>query len=511
MSRIRVSAALLAAGVPLTLALGTGTATGAPEVAPPLGAAQPLSSAPAVSGSPLGWGFDNGVTLAAVSCAQTTLRAVWSEPLVQRPVYGGGVAGYAVNVPIIDTAATGPVEWVAYGADQTTPLIRSGCISNPVQQRYLNWGDPKIGARANPVPPPVGAQLSILPGEPAPPTAATTTPEPTAAATTPAAAAPVNTAPANTAPAAPAYSASSSQTAPDSGGGTPWGAILFGILTLMFAAVSRYTSRRVRREDDLSKIPLRAHLYGAGAALAGLISASSAPASIGGFLGAAVLAVIVALVLSAQRAANSRNRTSLVALVQTARTEWPAAVTGAAAGFVVGYIAGNGLFSPGVLYGVLAGAAIGIGGAHLRQTKTRVATWLVDSALVADILGVKERDITETGEVAFNTTPEGGFVVDTLNQTARSHLDDIEERCAQVAPYLMVVHADRMRVEVAPADAETVAHREAMTESGGLVGGAHPDAPWAGGAAAPANSGVDMHKPGSGTAPDTIDLSQGWD
>ncbi len=516
MNRIRAVVALLA-GVPLALGIGAGTATAAPPVAPPLSEAAPLSSAPALPGSPLGWGFDNGVTLVAISCAQTTLRTAWSMPLIQRPVHGGGVAGYSVSVPIINTAATGPVEWVAYGANQTTgPLIRSGCLSSPVAQKYLNWGDPVIGARANPSAPPVGAQLSILPGEPAPPTAATTTPEPTtAAATAPAAAAPVNTA-----PAAPAYtgtpdsSAQSSQPAPDSGGGTPWGAILFGILTLLFATVSRYTSHRVRREETLEKIPLPGHLYGGAAALAGLISASSAPASIGGFLGAAMLAVVVGLALSAQRAAHGGYRISVVALIKTARTEWPAAGSGAAVGFITGYVAGSGVASPATLYGILAGAAIGVGAAHLRQTRERVAGWMVDAALVADVLGVPEKAITETGEVAFSTTADGGFIVDTLNQNARSHLDGIEDRCAQVAPYLMITRADRMRVEAGPVDATTAAHREAMTGSGGLVGGAHSGAdPWTGGAPPPApdNGSVNMHKPGTGTTPDVIDLSAGWD
>jgi len=168
-----------------------------------------------------------------------------------------------------------------------------------------------------------------------------------------------------------------------------------------------------------------------------------------------------------------------------------------------------------VLYGVIAGAGIGIGAAHLRQTHARVAGWMIDAAAVADILGVPEKTITETGEVAFATTAEGGFMVTTLNQAARSHLDGIEDRCAQVAPHLMVTRADRMGVEVGPVDAETAAHRAAMTGSGGLVGGAHSGAdPWAGQPApAPGAAGsVDMHKPGTtGAGPGVVDLSAGWD
>jgi len=142
-----------------------------------------------------------------------------------------------------------------------------------------------------------------------------------------------------------------------------------------------------------------------------------------------------------------------------------------------------------------------------------VATWKIDAGLVADVLGVPEKAITETGEIVFNTTADGGFVVTTLNQAARSHLDGIEERCATIAPFLMVVHADRMRVEVGPVDQATAAHREAMSSSGGLVGGAHEGAdPWKGGAPAPSAGGnVNMHKPGASEGDDVVDLSAGWD
>jgi len=169
--------------------------------------------------------------------------------------------------------------------------------------------------------------------------------------------------------------------------------------------------------------------------------------------------------------------------------------------------------TPGALFGLLAGAGVGIGGAHLRQSKARVAGWMIDAGVVADVLGIKERDITELGEVVFNTTPEGGFTVSTLNQLARAHLDGIEDRCALHAPQLMITHADRMRVDAGPVDAATAAHRDAMAGSGGLVGGAHAGAdPWSGESPAgtPANS-VDMHKPGTTGGSDVVDLSAGWD
>jgi len=100
------------------------------------------------------------------------------------------------------------------------------------------------------------------------------------------------------------------------------GSIIFGILTVLFAAGSRLTSRRIRREQDVEKIPLRAHLYGIAAAVTGLIAAAFAPTSPGGFLGAAVLSVTVGLVLSAQRAAHAGQVVSVAALVRTARVQW---------------------------------------------------------------------------------------------------------------------------------------------------------------------------------------------
>jgi len=518
----RVIAALLA-GVPLALGVGAGVAAAQPAVAPPVDAiAAPISSAPVFPGLVTGWSFNDATTLVAVSCARTTDRAAWSLPLVQQPLLSGGVAGYSKAVPVIDTTKLGSlVEWAAYGPDPTVPLIRSGCL-DAAGQRGLHWGDPVISERAVVTPPPAGAPLSILPGEsvttPVYAPGPTTTPAP-ATTTTETSTTSVPATQAGQAPAAPVYTgtpdtSASSQRTTDTGGGTPWGAIIFGLITLLFAALSRVTSWRVRKDVDTAKIPARAYLYGGFAALAGLISASSAPSSVGGFFGAAVIAVIVALVLSAQRAAVSGYRVSMVALIKTARTDWPGAGVGAGIGFIIGYFASSGVATPGTLYGVLAGAGIGIGAAHLRQTHARVAGWRIDAAAVADILNVPEKAITELGEVVFATTPEGGFVVTTLNQTARGHLDGIEERCALIAPHLMVVRADRIGVEVGPVDAAVAAHRESMAGSGGLVGGAHAGTdPWAGGAPAPApdNGSVDLHKPGTTAAPDALDLSQGWD
>ena len=527
MNRRRVFAAALARA-PLALGVGVGVGAGTaaaqpPVVAPPLGSiSSPPSTAPTFPGVVVGWSFDGATRLVAVSCARTADRPAWIMDLVQQPLLSGGVAGYAKNIPVIDTAKLGSLaEWAAYGADQSIPLIRSGCV-DAAGQRALNFGDPVISERAVVRPPPAGAPLSILPGEPvtttpfaaAPTTApapATTTPETstTSAPTTQPAQAPVPPAYTGT----PDTSASSQRTT-DTTGGTPWGAIIFGLLTVLFAAGSRATSWRVRKDVDVDKLPLRGHLYGGAAALAGLIAASSAPSSVGGFFGSAVLALIVALVLSAQRAASSGYKVSLLALVRTARSDWPGAGVGAGIGFIVGYIASSGVATPGVLYGLIAGAGVGIGAAHLRQTHARVAGWRIDAAAVADILSIPEKTIVETGEVTFNTTADGGFVVTTLSQAARAHMDGIEDRCAAIAPHLMVVHADRLRIDVGPVDAATAAHREAMTDSGGLVGGAHSGAdPWTGGAPAPApdNGSVNMHKPGAEAAPGTLDLSQGWD
>ena len=522
MNRRLFAAALV--GLPLALGIGAGTAVAQPPaVAPPLGSiSSPISSAPVYPGIVVGWDFNSATRLVAISCAHSTDRPAWVMDLVPQQLSRGETAGYSKDIPVIDTVKLGStVEWAAYGPDPTVPLIRSGCL-DASGQRGLLWGEPVISERAVVRPPPAGIPLAILPGEaattpvyaPAPNTApapAAATETTTAPATTSAAAAPTAQAPAYTG--TPNSSASSHTT--DSGGdsGTPWGSIIFGLLTLLFAALSRATSWRVRQDNDKDEIPVRGHLYGGAAALAGLIAASSAPASIGGFFGAAVLAVLVALVLSAQRAASSGFKVSAVALIQTARTDWPGAGVGAGIGFIIGYVTSSGLLTPGALYGLLAGAGIGIGAAHLRQTHTRVAAWKIDAATVADILGVKERDILETGEVAFATTAEGGVVVTTLNQTARSHLPGIEDRCADIAPHLMVTYADRQRVEIGPVDSATAAHRESMTGSGGLVGGAHAGAdPWVGEAPAPgAATSVDMHKPSTGTGDAVVDLSAGWD
>ncbi len=534
MNRRRVLAALLAAGLPLTLGIGAGTAAAAPAAPPASAITTPVDQAPAGPGATT-FALGGMQRVVVLSCQPSPDRQAWAVPSTPGVVawFQPPVSYISGSIPIIDTDTLGwPVELVALGTDApgSVPVFRSGCFENHGGaagggQSGLSWGDRSqisstnatglkiINPAAQPLP---GAALAVLPG-------ASGTDSPSIGSrplTTTAARVPGAGSSASTAPAAPVYTgapsdtSASSQRTTDTGGGAPWGAIIFGILTLLFAASSRLTSWRVRRDEDVDKIPLCAHLYGGAAALAGLISASSAPTSLGGFFGAAVLAVLVALVLSAQRAAQSGYRVSLAALVRTARTDWPAAGVGAGIGFIIGYITGSGLATPGALFGVLAGAGVGIGTAHLRQTHARVAGWRVDAAAVADILNIPEKAITETGEVVFTTTPDGGFTVTTLNQTARAHLGGIEERCAAVAPHLMVTHADRMGVEVGPVDAETATHREAMASTGGLVGGAHTgDDPWTGTPSAPApnNGAVDMHKPGTTGGSDVADLSAGWD
>ncbi len=528
-NRRRLVAALLA-GTPLALGIGAGTATAAPPAPPAAAITVPVDQAPAGSGATT-FALAGMQRVVVLSCQPSPDRLAWAVPSTPGVVqwFQPPVAYISGSVPIVDTDALGwPIELVALGSDapHSQPVFRSGCFENHGGaagggQPGLNWGDPAgissttaTGLRtpspaASPGP---GAALAILPG-------ASGTDSPSIGSrplTTTAARVPGAGSSASTAPAAPVYTgtagtSASSQRTTDTGGGTPWGAIIFGVFTLLFAAASRLTSRRVRRDEDIDKIPVRAHLYGGTAALTGLISASSAPSSLGGFFGAAVLAVVVALVLIAQRAAQTGYAVSLVALARTEGPQWPAAGVGAGAGFIVGYIAGSGLVSPAVLFGVLAGAGIGVGAAHLRGEHARAAGWRVDAAVVADVLGIPEKTITETGEVVFATTPDGGFVVTTLSQAARGHLDGIADRCALVAPHLMVVHADRLRVEVGPMDAATSAHREAMAGSGGLVGGAHAGAdPWTGGAPAPSTD-VNMHKPGTPAAPDALDFSQGWD
>jgi len=202
----RVIAAALA-GMPLALALGTGTAAAAqPAVAPPLSAiTAPITSAPTLPGV-IGWAFDDATNLVAVSCARTTTRSAWVMPLAQLDLLSGGHAGFSKTVPIIDTAA-GLVEWAAYGTDPSVPLLRSGCLTS-AGQRALNWGDPVISERATVRPPAAGAPLSILPGEPVTTPIYAAGPPTTAPATTaPATTAPATTAPATAAqtPAAPVY------------------------------------------------------------------------------------------------------------------------------------------------------------------------------------------------------------------------------------------------------------------------------------------------------------------
>jgi len=534
-SRVLALTVALLAGV--SLALGVGAPAAAAAAAPPPEAiTTPVDQAPAGPGVTT-FALGGMQRVVVLSCQPAPDRQAWAVPSTPGVVkwFQPPVSYISGTVPVFNTDALGwPVELVAFGSDApgSVPVFRSGCVENHSGaagggQSQLTWGDPAgissttatglriIDPAASPGP---GAALAILPGASGTDSAA----RPVTAAAPTATEAPrrkdlpgASGTPSSAAEAAPTYTDTPADSAPptpaDSGGGIPWGAIIFGILTVLFAASSRLTSRRVRRDDDVAKIPLRGHLGGIAAAVTGLIASAYAPTSVGGFFGAAVLAVIVGLVLSAQRAAHAGGHlVSLRALAQVARSEPASVGVGAVIGAIVGYIPGSSLATPAALYGILAGAAIGLGGAHLRQRSSAVAGWRVDAAVVADILGIGEKAITETGEVTFSTTPEGGFVVSTLNQAARGHLEGIEDRCAAAAPQLMITRADRMRVEAGPVDAETAAHREAMAGSGGLVGGAHAGAdPWT--PAAPANSGVNMSKPVAGAAPDALDLSRGWD
>jgi len=348
-NRRRVLAALLA-GVPLTLGVGAGTAAAAPA-APLAGAiTTPVDQAPAGPGATT-FALGGMQRVVVLSCQPAPDRLAWAVPSHPGVVawMAPPVAYISGTIPIIDTDALGwPVELVGLGSDGpgSVPVFRCGCVENHSGaagggQSELSWGDPGqissttatglkvINPAARPGP---GAALAILPGASGTDSPAIgARPITTTAAWAPGAAAPASTAPGGapaTGPVAPAYSgtpaysAPSGQTSPEGGGGTPWGSIIFGILTVLFAAGSRLTSRRIRREQDVEKIPLRAHLYGIAAAVTGLIAAAFAPTSPGGFLGAAVLSVTVGLVLSAQRAAHAGQVVSVAALVRTARVQW---------------------------------------------------------------------------------------------------------------------------------------------------------------------------------------------
>lgn len=522
MNRRRVLTAALA-GVPLTLGIGAGTAVAQPPVAPPLSAiAVPITAAPVLPGV-AGWAFDNATTLVAVSCARTTTRPAWAMPLTQLPLLSGGMAGYSKTVPIIDTAAVGLVEWAAYGSNQNTPLLRSGCLDSAAQ-RMLHWGDPVISERATVVPPPAGALLAILPGEPVP--APVVTP-PVPVTTTPA---PATTPPATSAVTAPtalvAAPAVADQSTPvqNSGSGIlgsgilgvgGW-ALILALITLALVGLSRGHSRRMRtgETDTVSTgAALRGYVAGALAVVAGLVATGVAATGLPAYALAAVLAVAVGVTVAHQVASREGHSVALRGLLAAAREHPPYAIGGLVAGAAVGYVAaGSSLISAATGYAAVVGAVIGAGLTSLRQARATHQQWLTDAHLVADLMAVPVKAVIELDEVRFAAQPDGGYRVVLLNQAARQHLSELPERVAQIAPHLAIERADRDGVILVPADADTVAARASVADSGGLVGGAHAGSdPWAPSAAEP-RTGVDMHKPGStptGSGP--LDLSgEAW-
>lgn len=534
MSCSRMLAAALAAA-PLALGIGAGTAAAQPAVAPPIGSIYaPPSAAPVYPGIVVGWSFDNATQLVAVSCARSTDRPAWAMDLTRQPLLSGGFAGYSKAIPIIDTVKLGSlVEWAAYGPDDRAPLIRSGCV-DAAGQRGLHWGDPVISERAVVRPPPAGIPLSILPGEavttplyaPAPPTtpapATTTATTTTAPSATSAAAAPTAQAPAYTG--TPDTSASSQSTT-DSGGGILGAGFLgvggwaasFALLTLLLIGLSRGHSRRMRtgETDTVSTgATVRGHVAGGLAILTGLIATGVAAAGLPAYALAVVLAVAVGWTVAHQIASREGHQVALRGLLTASRGMQGFALGGLVAGAVIGYVvAGSSWTSPAEGYSAAVGLCIGGGLIALRQARAAYQHYLSDADLMADLLAVPVKAILEQDEVRFAATADGSYQVLLLNQAARQHLPDLPERVAQIAPHLDIKRADRDGVILVPASAETVAARESVAASGGLVGGAHTGSdPWAGQPApeAPAepHTDVNMSKPGStpaGTGP--LDLS----
>jgi len=535
-NRHRVLAALLTV-VPLAFSLGAGTAAAQPALAPPIGSiyASP-SAAPTFPGLFTAWSFDGATQLIAVSCARTTDRPAWAMDLVQQPLLSGGVAGYSKMVPVLDTAKLGQlVEWAAYGPDQSAPLLRSGCL-DAAGQRALSWGNPVISERAVVSPPPAGAPLSILPGQPvttpiyaaAPSTApapATTTTTTTAPAATSAFAAPTAQAPAYTGTPAVADQSAPSTSAQTSGGGILGAGFLgvggwaasFALLTLLLIGLSRGHSRRMRtgETDTVSTgATVRGHVAGGLAVLTGLIATGVAAAGLPAYALAVVLAVAVGWTVAHQIASREGHQVALSGLLTASRGMQGFALGGLVAGVAVGYVvAGSSLTSPAEGYSAAVGLCIGGGLIALRQARAAYQRWLSDADLIADLMAVPVKAILEQDEVRFAATADGSYQVLLLNQAARQHLSDLPERVAQIAPHLDIKRADRDGVILVPASAETVAARESVAASGGLVGGAHTGSdPWAGQPApeAPAepHTDVNMSKPGSTpTSTGPLDLS----
>ncbi len=530
LNRRRVLAAALT-GLPLALGIGAGTAAAQPPaVAPPIGSiSSPISSAPTFPGLFAGWDFNSATTLVAISCAHTTDRPAWSMPLVPQQLARGETAGYSKEVPVIDTGKMGSlVEWAAYGPDLSAPLIRSGCI-DAARQRGLEWGTPVISERAVVTPPPAGIPLAILPGEaattpvyavappttPAPATTTTTTPATTSAAAAPTAQAPVYAGTPDT--------ASSSQ-ASDSGGGilgagilgVGGGAVALALLTLALVGLSRGNARKMRAGEVT--VTMRGLVVAGLAVLTGLIATAVAATGLPGYVLAAVLAVAVGWTVAHQVASREGHQVALRGLLTASRAMQGLALGGLLAGAAVGYVvAGSSWTSPAEGYASAVGLCIGGGLIALRQARAAYQHYLSDAELVADLMAVPVRAILEQDEVRFAATADGSYQVLLLNQTARQHLPGLPERVAQIAPHLDIKRADRDGVILVPADAETVAARESVASSGGLVGGAHSGSdPWAGAPApkspAEPHPNVNMHKAGStGSGDEPIDLSAGWD
>ena len=526
----RVLAAALA-GLPLALGVGAGTAAAQPPVAPPIGSiTAPISSAPTFPGLFAGWSFDSATTLVAISCAHTTDRAAWSMPLVQQPLLSGGTAGYSKAVPVIDTVKLGStVEWAAYGPDPSAPVLRSGCL-DAAGQRGLHWGDPVISERAVVTPPPAGIPLAILPGEsaatpvyapgpittPAPATTTTTTTAPSATSefAAPTAQAPVY--------AGTPDNSASRQAAPDSGVGILGAGILgvggwavaFTLLTLALVGLSRGNARRMRTGE--TGVTMRGLLAAGLAAVTGLIATGIAATGLPGYVLAVVLAVAVGWTVAHQIASREGHQVALRGLLTASRGMQGFALGGLVAGAVIGYVvAGSSWTSPAEGYSAAVGLCIGGGLIALRQARAAYQRWLSDAELVADLMAVPVKAILEQDEVRFAATADGSYQVLLLNQAARATVDSgkLPERVAQIAPHLDIKRADRDGVILVPADEATVAARESVANSGGLVGGAHTGSdPWAGdsdtGAPAEPHPDVDMRKPGStpgGTG--SLDLS----
>jgi len=228
---------------------------------------------------------------------------------------------------------------------------------------------------------------------------------------------------------------------------------------------------------------------------------------------AAVLAVAVGWTIAHQVASREGHTVALRGLLAAAREAPPYVVGGLIAGAAIGYVlAGSSLTSPAEGYSAAVGLFIGAGLIALHQARAARQQWLREAHLVADLMAVPAKAVLEQEEVLFEAQSDGGYRVVLLNQAARQHLPGLPERLAQIAPHLDIERADRDGVILVPASADTVAARESVVASGGLVGGAHTGAdPWVGPETAPPASGnVNMSKP-AGTEPGVIDLSEGWE